>query len=101
MACAVVLCRVLVFSRSGEHERTIAVDFVPTGVSCLSNHFVVSADTDASIRIFESKSGKQVSRFGSNGSGDGQLNDPRGLTMVDGRLYVCDRFNNCVQVFEG
>ena len=44
--------------------------------------------------------GEHVSSFGSPGSGPGQFRVPHSVRVAkDGRIYVCDRENNRVQVF--
>ena len=46
-------------------------------------------------------SGDFIAKFGSHGSGDGQLNQPRGLCVhKDGRIFVSDRGNKRVSVFK-
>ena len=46
-------------------------------------------------------SGKFISKFGTSGSGAGQLSTPRGICLDrDGRVFVSDSGNNRVSVFE-
>lgn len=41
-----------------------------------------------------------VTKWGSNGSGDGQFTYPRGIAVdASGNIYVCDSYNNRVQKF--
>jgi sugar lactone lactonase YvrE len=55
---------------------------------------------DARIVKF-SKEGKFIKQWGTAGSGPGQLAGPHCLAMDSrGRLYVCDRTNNRVQIFD-
>ncbi len=44
--------------------------------------------------------GNVVRSFGRPGAGDGELNEPRGLTWRDGVLYVADRRNDRVARFD-
>jgi DNA-binding beta-propeller fold protein YncE len=45
--------------------------------------------------------GKFISKFGSNGSGNGQLSNPRGICLDNaGRVFVSDCGNNRISVFE-
>ena len=37
---------------------------------------------------------------GNKGSGDKEFNDPRGVTLYNNRVYVCDRNNDRIQVFD-
>ena len=47
------------------------------------------------------KLGKFISEFGSNGSGNGQLSNPRGICLDKaGRVFVSDCGNNRISVFE-
>ena len=47
-----------------------------------------------------SGSGELIKCVGQRGSQEGELNDPRGVTLYDNRIYVCDRSNHRVQVFD-
>ena len=45
--------------------------------------------------------GHFITKWGSYGSGDGQFVDPEHLTVdLEGNVYVSDRHNNNIQVFE-
>ena len=44
-------------------------------------------------------SGQLVS-VGTEGKGDGEFGDPRGITVFEDQLYVCDRNNHRIQVFD-
>ena len=43
--------------------------------------------------------GEFVRQWGTNGRGEGQLSGPRGLTVSNGEVYVCDAYNDRIQVF--
>lgn len=44
---------------------------------------------------------RHVRSFGSNGTGDGEFNFPRGLALNDeGHLFVCDACNHRIQIFD-
>lgn len=48
-----------------------------------------------------SKDGKFLKAVGRSGSGNGEFNDPHMISMDSrGRLFVCDRSNNRIQVFD-
>ena len=52
------------------------------------------------VQVFE-LSGKFVTKFGSAGSGRGELKFPFSTANVsDGRIVVCDKNNNRIQVFD-
>jgi len=56
---------------------------------------------DHRVRVFEGDSGKHVLDFGRRGSGNGELNLPRDVTVgTDGLIYVVDGGNFRVQVFK-
>jgi sugar lactone lactonase YvrE len=73
--------------------------FGPLGVaSC--NDFVYVADTDNNrIQIFTSE-GHIVSKFGKDGTGDGEFQSPGGVAVdTDGNIYVADTENHRIQKF--
>ena len=51
------------------------------------------------VEVFE-LSGKFVTKFGSEGSGRGELENPFSTAISDGRIVVCDFNNDRIQVFE-
>ena len=44
--------------------------------------------------------GELIKCVGRRGGKEGEFNDPRGLTLRDNLVYVCDRNNNRIQVFD-
>jgi len=47
-----------------------------------------------------STSGNFISKFGVYGTGEGQLNYPRGICIdPEGKIFVADYSNNCIQIF--
>ena len=44
-------------------------------------------------------SGKLVKCVGQNGSGKKEFDDPRGVTIYNKKMYVCDHKNERIQVF--
>ena len=69
------------------------------GVAVHHNGDVFAGNDNGSyIQVFNSD-GSQKLQIGSQGSGDGQLNRPFGLTIVGEVLYVVDYGNNRVQKF--
>jgi len=61
---------------------------------------IVSDYGDHSIKMFDLE-GKFISKFGKQGSRDGDLNEPCFLSVnKEGLLVVCDQCNHRVQLFE-
>jgi DNA-binding beta-propeller fold protein YncE/mono/diheme cytochrome c family protein len=46
------------------------------------------------------KTGKLLTQFGKNGKADGEFDQPHSLLVRDGSLYVADRENHRVQIFD-
>ena len=61
--------------------------------------YIADGYGNSSVHTF-SAAGEFLSSFGSPGSGPGQFRVPHSLAVArDGRVFVCDRENNRVQVF--
>jgi tripartite motif-containing protein 2/3/tripartite motif-containing protein 71 len=74
----------------------------PRGVCANADVVVVSEDYPASrISVFNRRDGSLLRRFGTSGSGDGELRWPRGLCFIndDRHIAVADSLNNRVSVF--
>ena len=70
------------------------IAFSPSG-----DFYVADGYGNSSVHRF-SNEGKYISSFGSPGSGPGQFKVPHSVRVSqDGRVYVCDRENDRVQVF--
>jgi DNA-binding beta-propeller fold protein YncE len=73
----------------------------PVGV-CADDAVIMVSETDAHrISVFNRGDGALLRRFGSKGSGDGQLNWPLGLCFMSGHRHVAvvDNENHRVSVF--
>jgi DNA-binding beta-propeller fold protein YncE len=72
----------------------------PHGV-CASDSDVVVSEEAHRISVFNRSDGALLRRFGSKGSGDGQLHRPYGLCFMSGHRHVAvaDRSNSRVSVF--
>jgi DNA-binding beta-propeller fold protein YncE len=73
----------------------------PTGV-CANDAVVVVSEEDAHrVSVFQRSDGTLLRRFGSRGSGQGQLNWPQGLCFMSGHRHVAvaDYNNSRVSVF--
>jgi DNA-binding beta-propeller fold protein YncE len=73
----------------------------PEGVCANDDVIVVSQSRGHPISVFKRGDGALLRRFGSYGSGDGQLNLPRGLCFMTGQRHiaVADCNNHRVSVF--
>ena len=63
-----------------------------------SNGDVYISDNQGYVNIFD-EAGSRKSTFGSPGSGQAQFQNPFGLTIYNGVLYVVDQGNNRIQKF--
>jgi DNA-binding beta-propeller fold protein YncE len=100
-----------VYDMDGKHLRTLAGNgkwFVrPTGIAvdaAGSRIYVVDTGGVGSdqhhVRVFDAQSGQHLLDIGRRGTGPGELNLPRDVTLgKDGLLYVVDGGNFRVQVF--
>ena len=72
----------------------------PLGIAVGHNVIAVSDKDDHAVKTFTLQ-GDYLSKFGSRGSGNGQFDNPQGLTFNSkGLLYVVGRSNCRVQVFD-
>ena len=72
-----------------EHPAGIAVDD-------MDNIYVSSQHK---LQKFTS-SGKLINCVGCEGGKEGEFNDPRGVALYANQVYVCDRYNHRIQVFD-
>jgi tripartite motif-containing protein 2/3/tripartite motif-containing protein 71 len=71
----------------------------PAGVCADDDVIVVSEGVAHRISVFNRHDGALLRRFGSEGSGDGQLSYPRGLCFMSGHRHVAVVDNTRVSVF--
>ncbi|OGD16457.1 MAG: hypothetical protein A2V76_10385 [Candidatus Aminicenantes bacterium RBG_16_63_14] len=55
---------------------------------------------DCAVKVF-SKDGRFLRAFGRKGRGPGELTFPSGVSVVGGRVYVADKLNYRIQIFDG
>ena len=102
---------VKVYDKDGKFLRTLADAKMfsrPSGIAVDaqgSRIYVVDTGGISSdqhkVRVFDAQSGKHLLDIGKRGSGDGEFNLPRDVTIgKDGLLYVVDGANFRVQVFQ-
>ena len=72
----------------------------PHGIDFSENGdlYVVDHGNDRITRW--SSNGDFINGWGRNGTGDGQLNNPRDLVIGGGKIYVADQSNHRIQVFD-
>ncbi|XP_044174169.1 E3 ubiquitin-protein ligase TRIM71-like [Acropora millepora] len=92
-----------IFTLDGQFLRRIGKEgsFIHP-IHCIQhdNYFIVSDLLDHCIKLFD-KQGKFLYQFGRRGAEDGNLDQPRCLSVDRaGHLLVCDLFNHRVQVFK-
>ena len=68
-------------------------------VQC-GEYFIVSDSDEHCIKVFN-REGHFQYKFGKQGQGDGEFNNPRFLSVTQSKhLLVCDQGNRRIQVFE-
>jgi sugar lactone lactonase YvrE len=74
----------------------------PTDIAFLSNGDFVITDGYVNTRVIKfDRTGKYLTHWGKPGTGPGELNTPHGIAVDDNdRIYVSDRGNQRIQVFE-
>ena len=92
--------RVQLFSRDGSYQGWFHVGGYPAGMDVApGGDFYVSRFFDHSVTQFDS-SGTQVAKWGTNGSGIGEFDNPWGVAVTaDGHVFVADSNNHRVQKF--
>ena len=71
----------------------------PAGICVACNHVYVADESNHKIFIY-TIDGKYISSFGKWGTNEGELYGPCGVCVDnDGFVYVCDKFNNRLQLF--
>ena len=94
--------QVVVFNEQLQYSHVITIgDGRPAGVALDHMGHLYVADCNAHCINKFKMDGSLVTQFGIRGSAEGQLNNPHGLVVSKtGKLYVCDRTNNKIQVFK-
>ncbi|TLM76531.1 MAG: hypothetical protein FDZ70_06490, partial [Actinobacteria bacterium] len=72
----------------------------PRGVVVYQGRLLVADYGNDRVQAFDATTGAFITKFGTSGSGPGQLDGPVGLAVdAAGRVYVADSLNNRIQVF--
>ena len=77
--------------------------YYPQAIAISGDRLYVADSNNHRIQIIQAVGEYKFERkpFGSNGTGDGQLSQPRGICLDnDGKIYVADQNNHRVVVFE-
>ena len=97
-------CRVSIFSETGEFINTFTHRDMraPHGIAIHRNNLYVTDDRVHAVFQFKIEIDMRlVAKLGSEGSGIGQFNCPRGLTVsTNGDVFVADRYNNRIQILD-
>ena len=97
--------RVSIFDKRGQKIRTFGSRgdsphqmIAPAGIAIdgMDNIYVSSRHK---LQKFTS-SGEMIKCVGQEGMEVGEFDDPRGVTLYNNQVYVCDRNNNRIQVFD-
>ena len=101
---------IAVFNQSGSRIRTIGTAgsygtadgqfYYPSAIAIRGNMLYVAEYSNHRVQKLTT-SGNFISKFGTCGSGNSQLNGPRGICLDhDGRIFVSECGNNRISVFE-
>ena len=87
---------------AGDNNSTDALNGPSDVVMAKNGDIFVSDGESTNTRVVKfSKDGKFIKFWGTKGSGPGELNLPHNIAMdSEGRLYVADRTNKRIQVFD-
>jgi hypothetical protein len=87
---------------AGDNDSTDALNGPSDVVIGKNGDIFVSDGESTNTRVVKfSKDGKFIKCWGTKGAGPGELNLPHGIAMDSaGRLYVADRINKRIQVFD-
>ena len=84
---------------TGAVTKTIGGLHSPEGIAVTPAGDIWVADTGANRLVELSAAGSTMQTFGSMGTSSKQFNNPTELDVFNGKLYVCDTYNDRVQVY--
>ena len=89
------------FTTTGQYIHTIATkNNSPWMYLAIHHKHIYITDTDNHCVLIYDTNGTQLYSFGTKGSGEGEFNRPRGITVdTSGNVYVCDSWNNRIVVY--
>lgn len=93
--------RVVLFDPFGSYVRSMGTEdlFKPTDIALTGSEILVCDQKLCQILAFDQK-GSLLWQQGSRGEEPGQFREPTGLAVFGNKLYVVEKGNNRVQVFE-
>ncbi|NOX69732.1 MAG: 6-bladed beta-propeller [Gammaproteobacteria bacterium] len=94
--------QVLVFDRNDRFVKAFGSSgqFRPVDVAIVDDRLYISDILHHTIQVLDQRTGQLLFKFGSNGSGPGELFQPTNLAIgPDGSVYVTDTGNFRIQVF--
>ena len=90
--------QISIFDIRGQKSRTFGSRGEPSGIA-IDDADNIYVSSDHKLQKFTS-SGELIKCVGQKGSKEGEFNDPRGVTLYDTQVYVCDCYNHRIQVFD-
>ena len=93
--------RIQVFTAEGEFLRMFGGHETskPYGIAIDDrDSLVYVSDAYHRVCVFNTE-GQFIGSFGTKGQGPGEYNSPDGIAVDNGVVYVCDQYNNRIQVF--
>ena len=87
--------RIRTFGSHGDSPKQMQF---PRGIA-IDNADNIYVSSDHKLQKFTS-SGELIKCVSQRGSKEGEFNDPRGVTLYDNQVYVCDVNNHRIQVFD-
>ena len=91
--------RIQIWSVDGVFKTSFPLSFQPRAVAIWNHVLFISNSGGDSVHAY-SKEGKELNKWGSSGSTHGQFNRPTGMCCDHKNLYVADRVNDRIEVFD-
>lgn len=77
------------------------IDSVTTWESSSGQRWLIASAKDVDqLVVFDAETGAELRRVGRSGAGPGEMERPNGLTVIDDLLFVVERDNHRVQLFQ-
>lgn len=93
--------RVQIFDKKGTYKQSIIMGGLPRGITFDSRNHLLVVDTVGHTVYGFDRFGSALFTFGTFGIGDGEFDFPNDVAVnSDGRIYVTDKVNKRVQVWE-